>query len=84
MNKHIAKTISMLSLFVMLSVSASNVFASGCATCRPPGQYTVSASAEEGTQAHARDSDGQETALTTQPEYSFLAFFVEQLAMRFL
>jgi len=109
MKKHIAKPISILSLFVTLSVSASNVSAfpittpwitvsgfhtqssigasnistfGGCATCKP---YAMTASAQNATQAPARDSNGQETALATQPADSFrLAFFLAQLAMSFL
>src|SRR5262249_20570303 len=87
MKKHIAKTITILSLFITLSVSASNVsaFPGVGNRCEPTAQYAVSASAQNATQAPARDSGGQETAFTTQPGDSFsFAFFLAQLAMRFL
>jgi hypothetical protein len=82
MKKHIAKTIPILCLYVMLSVSASKVSAGGgCSTCQPQTQYAVSASA----QSSARDPDGQGAASTTQPENSFsLAFFLAELAMSLL
>ena len=85
MKKQIAKTISILSLFVMLSVGASNVSAFPCARCKPPVQYAASAPAQNVTQAPARDLGGQETVPTTQPENSFsFTFFLVQLAMGFL
>ena len=112
MKKQIAKTITILSLFITLSVSASNVSAfpsgdpwitdsgyrtqssvsasnvpagTGCNTCKPQAQYALSASTQNATQTPDRDSDGQETAFATQPEYSFnFAFFLAQLAMSFL
>jgi hypothetical protein len=88
MKKQIAKTISILSLFIMLSVGASNVSAfPTCPGCKPkpPVQYAVSASAQNVTQAPARGLGGQETVPTAPPENSFsFAFFLVQLAMGFL
>ena len=48
MKKQIAKTISILSLFVMLSAGGGNfsAFAGGCRTCKPLVQYAASAPAQ--------------------------------------
>ena len=74
MKKHIGKTVSILSLFVMLSVCASNVSAGGgCSTCNPRAQYVVSASAQDTTAAVARPAGDD----------SFIALFWTRLAVFF-
>jgi hypothetical protein len=80
MKKQVAITISILSLFVMLSVSASNVSAfPGCPSCKPLIQYAPTASARIFRPAPAQDT----TAADAQPVggVSFDALFWVQLAM---
>ena len=75
MRKHIAKTISILSLFIALTVGASNVFAFPCNHCMPSLQYAKSAPAQAAGQATA-----QETESVAQPESS--VGFITLLWMR--
>ena len=86
MKKQIAKTISILSLLLVLSVGAVNV--SAFPICSTPNCRTSSvkaASAQNVARVTARDPRGQETAPTAQAENSFtFAFFLVRLAMSFL
>ena len=91
MKKQVTKTISILSLFVMLSVSASNVSAFGtCSTCNSrsvryattaPAQIPNLAPAQDGSPAPAQDT----TAVDTQPagDVSSIALLWVQLATLF-
>jgi hypothetical protein len=85
MKKQIAKSISILSLLVLLSVGTVNVsaFPSGSCTgvgCRP----LISASAPDVPKALAPDPGGRETVPAAQPENSLsFTFFLVQWAMRF-
>jgi hypothetical protein len=90
MKKHIAKTISILSLFLALSAGAVNVSAfpgGACSvpSCWPRPTYAVSASAPDVTPASAQDPAGQETVPSAPPEDSFsFAFFLVPWALTFL
>jgi len=91
MKKHIAKTISILSLFVMLSVAASNVSAFGtCGTCNSrsaryaataPAQIANLTPAQDASPAPAQDT----TAVDAQPvgDVSSIALFWARLAVFF-
>lgn len=87
MKKQIARTISTLSLIVLLSGGAINVSASGGAcsipSCRPRPE-AVPAPAKDVTQVSTQDLRGQETAPTAQPDKSFsFAFLLVRWAMSF-
>jgi hypothetical protein len=83
MKKQIAKTISILSLFVMLSAGAVNVSASSCSSCRH--HYNVSATAPTAIPAPVQDPGGQETLPIAQPENSLsFASFLAPWALTFL
>ena len=72
MKKHIAKTISILSLFVMLSVGAVNVSAGGgCVTCKPTAQSAVWGT-QYSTQTPAQDGGGCSTC-KPQAQYAVSA-----------
>ena len=97
MKKQVAKTISILSLFVMLSVSASNVSAggAGCPSCTnrgPWGQYAMSGPAQTTSSASvlsAQDAGPvptqDTTAVDSQPveDVSFIALFWTRLMVFF-
>jgi len=90
MKKHIAKTITILSLFVTLSVSASNVSAGGgCSTCNPHAQYAVSGAAQTTSSASAQDAGPgptqDSTAADAQPvgDASSIALLWTRLAVFF-
>jgi hypothetical protein len=57
MKKYPAKKISVLSLFIILSVSAGNSLAGGCNTCKP----TIQTSSATATQNHEVDITGNVT-----------------------
>jgi hypothetical protein len=83
MKKQIAKTISILSLFVMLSAGAVNVSASSCSSCRH--HFAVSASAPNAIEAPVQDPGGQEPLPIAQPENSFgFVSFLTPWALTFL
>lgn len=88
MKKQIVKSISILSLFVMLSGSAINVSASGgtCSvpSCRPRQNVAASAAAQDVTQTSTQDSGGRAAAPTAQPEDSFSFAFLLMRLMSFL
>ena len=89
MKKQVAKTISILSLFITLSVSASNVSASGsgCPSCThqgPWGHYTMSGPAQTPSSASVL-SVQDTTAVDSQPveDVSFIALFWTRLVVFF-
>jgi len=93
MKKQIAKTITILSLFVALSVGAFNVSAFGvCGHCKPQGQYAVSASAQttglassQSAQYASQEPAQDATAEDAQPlgDVSSIDFFWTRLVMFF-
>ena len=86
MKKQIAKSISILSLLLVLSVGAVNVSAFPiCSTPICLGRAAKSASAQNVKPVPAQDAGGQEIVPTAQAEISFsFAFFLVRLAMSFL
>ena len=91
MKKQVAKTITTLSLFIALSVSASNVFAfpGGCGTCKPSVSYAATAPGQTANLAAVQNVSpvlGQDTAFAqTQSESAvgFVALFWTRLAVFF-
>jgi hypothetical protein len=85
MKKQIAKTISILSLFVMLSVGSVNVSAGGSVCSIPSCRPRSFVSESTVTQGAAHDPEGQAPAPSAQSESSYtFAFFLAQWAMYFL
>jgi hypothetical protein len=96
MKKQIAKSISILSLLMLLSGGAINVYASGgtCSvpSCRCPGgprctrqNVKATTTTPDATKTSEPDRYEQELALNEQPEDSFgFVYFLAQWAMRFL
>jgi len=90
MKKQVAKTITTLSLFMALSVSASNVpaFPGGCGTCKPSGGFAATAPAQTANPAAVQNAGPvlwQHTLAQTQSESSvgFVALFWTRLAVFF-
>jgi hypothetical protein len=77
MKKHLAKTISVLSLFIILSVSAGNSLAGSCNTCKPTIQTSAAAAKQNAVLTLALNS--------REAENSFdLEFLLAQLAIGLL
>ena len=94
MKKQVAKTISILSLFVVLSVGATSVSAFPCpgGGCGTPVQYAVSASVQTTSPADAQSAQDvssaptQDTTATyaqTAGDVSFVTLFWVELATFF-
>ena len=82
MKKHIAKTISILSLFVTLAVSANNVQGGTCSTCNSrSARYAATAPAQIANLTPAQDT----TVIDAQPvgDVSSIALFWMRLAVFF-
>jgi len=85
MKKQIAKSISILSLLLVLSAGAVNVPAFPiCKSTRCQEWLAARAPAPKETQVPIQDPGGQATLPTAQPESAFnFAFFLVRLAMSF-
>ena len=73
MKKQAARTITTLSLFIALSVNASNVFAfpSNCTrSCQPPVQYAASTPVQTANATPAPATAPDATLTEAQPESS--------------
>ena len=79
MKKQLAKTISVLSLFLILSISAGNSLAGGggCSTCKPTIQTSSSSATQKATLTLALKSQEAANSLNVK-------FLLAELAMGLL
>jgi len=85
MKKQAARTITTLSLFIALSVSASNVFAfPTCGSCRPSVRYAASAPVQtNSTPVQAPAPNAAPTEAQPESSDGFIALFWARLLMIF-